>query len=369
MLRRMRYVMFEEVESWLQAAVVKILDEIEASDGKVGIGIFPVEKPSIHKFNKDKERKPTNDSAGRIAHSLKNLERSLGKNVQLTPRLESMREMRVRHLIYVNDFVGTGDRFLDFWKKMVPGSVKAWCSRGWCKVWLVSFAAHSTGNSRIRHRIRAIDEKRIRNLILIGSSPLVATLGMRAVIEKYGQRLGSPAAGYGDLASPIVFQYGCPNNAPLIFWMKPSRSRGVNWKPLFPNRFVSNSLYPLFGSDLAKDALPEELWQVGHYNLALQAIDHATDFERSHRITLILALVDKNISTTNIQRTLILSVEEFEGEMSKLIEVGLIGVDGKITRFGKDVLARLQRVKKREKNVNEEKNFYPSSFLGFQREA
>ena len=109
MLRRLRYVSFEEIEAWLHESVKGLLEEIEKKNGRVAVAIFPVAKPFIHEFNKDKEQKPPNDSTGRIAHSLKNIERDLPKFVELSPRLESMRERKVKHIIFVDDFVGTID--------------------------------------------------------------------------------------------------------------------------------------------------------------------------------------------------------------------------------------------------------------------
>ena len=96
MLRRIKYVGFEEFEAWLQASVRGLLKDIVDKDGRVAIAIFPVAKPFIHKFNKDKDEKLPNDSAGRIAHSLKNLERELPAYVELTPRLDSMRTKWIR---------------------------------------------------------------------------------------------------------------------------------------------------------------------------------------------------------------------------------------------------------------------------------
>ncbi|EKY2080949.1 hypothetical protein QNX21_004148, partial [Cronobacter sakazakii] len=153
MLSNMRFVSFEEVESWLQDSISTLLADIKSKEGKVAIAIFPVSKPFINKFNQDKDIKLPNDSAGRIAHSLKNIERNLPTYVELTPRLESMRKRKVKHIIFVDDFIGTGDRFIKSWRTTVSPSIKAWCSNGWCKIWLVSYAAHKSGINRILHNI------------------------------------------------------------------------------------------------------------------------------------------------------------------------------------------------------------------------
>lgn len=158
-LSNMRFVSFEEVEAWLQNSINELLEEIHSKDGRSNVAIFPVNKPFINKFNEDKDVKQPNDSSGRIAHSLKNLERNLPKYVELTPRLISMRQKKVKNIIFVDDFVGTGDRFIKSWRETVPSSIKSWCSRGWCKVWFVTFAAHESGLKKFHTTFEACLEQ------------------------------------------------------------------------------------------------------------------------------------------------------------------------------------------------------------------
>jgi hypothetical protein len=48
---------------------------------------------------------------------------------------------------------------------------------------------------------------------------------------------------------------------------------------------------------------------------------------------------------------------------------GLIDANDVVTRYGFDVVARASKSGKKSVLIGEETNFYPSSFLGFQREA
>lgn len=371
MLRRIRYVGFEEFETWLQASVRGLLDEIAAKDGRVAVAIFPVAKPFIHKFNKDKEEKRPNDSAGRIAHSLKNLERDLPKYVELTPRLESMREKRIRHIIFVDDFVGTGDRFTSSWRSTVPASVKSWCSRGWCKVWFIAFAAQEMGLRRIARKVQQLPPSQIRVNLTIGKSFFLESKSMQFVLEKYGERLGGKKQffGYGGMASPVIFQYGCPNNVPLIFWKRPSNASRVKWRPLFPDRSVAAELYPLFSAELTREAMPEELWMAGHHQLALNVLNRISQYKESHQYLLVLGLLSKGRDIDKIKNTMVLSDDEFNALLDELRHGGLIDESNAVTRFGRDVIARATRPKKMDVAITEETNFFPSSFLGFQRGA
>jgi hypothetical protein len=371
MLRRIRYVGFEEFEAWLQASLKELLNDILDKDGRVAVAIFPVAKPFIHNFNKDKDEKPPNDSAGRIAHSLKNLERDLPGYVELTPRLASMRKQKIRHIIFVDDFVGTGDRFTKSWRETVPPSIKSWCSRGWCKVWFLTFAAHASGLKRIVRNVRPMSPQQIRANLTIKESFFQENSGMRAVLKKYGAQLGSSsqAFGYGGLACPVVFQHGCPNNAPLILWVRPSKASGVKWRPLFPDRSVSDKVYQLFTEDLASQAVPEELWMAGHFGLALKVLEKISQYKDSHQLLLILGLLAKGHSVGKIKNTIVLTDTEFASMLEELTVGGLIDSGNVVTRFGRDVIARLAKPEKKSVVIARETNFYPSSFLGFQRGA
>lgn len=366
MLRRLRYVSFEELEAWLHESVKGVLEEIEKSDGRVAVAIFPVAKPFINKFNKDKEEKLPNDSAGRIAHSLKNIERDLPRFVELSPRDKSMRQKKVKHIIFVDDFVGTGNRFSDSWKTMVSPSVKSWCSRGWCKIWLITFAAHKSGLNRVVRKIRPLTLNQVRINLEIDKSFFLENESMKAVLQKYGTPLGraTQAMGYGGLASPVIFQYGCPNNVPLMFWLRPSRASRISWRPLFPNRSVSNNVYPLFGQDFARDALPEELWMAGHYRLALNALEQLSNYNENHQLMLVLGLLAKGHGIAKIRNVMVLGGTEFDNVLRELKEGGLVSQDDVVTRFGKDVLARAAKPCIMDILTEKKANFFSFKFSG-----
>jgi len=174
--------------------------------------------------------------------------------------------------------------------------------------------------------------------------------------------------GYGNLLSPVVFQYGCPNNAPGIFWSKGKRGKN-RWQPLFPERSVATELYPLFNVDMTDETTPEELWMVGHHDLALEVIDDIDNYHGGHQLMMMLGFLDKGKEINKIRTVLILTEAEFTEKMEELVKYGLISSDNKITQFGKDILKRGKKTKKNRKdNSGEYKNFYPASFLGFQRE-
>lgn len=371
MLHKLRYVSFEEVDAWVQKEVSALLTQISArSVKKEAIALFPVAKPFIHQFNKDKDLKPANDSAGRIAHSLRNLERNLPGYIELTPRIESMRDRKVKHIIYVDDFIGTGDRFIKSWRQTVPRSVKAWCSRGWCQIWILAFVAHETGIKKILNQIGPATEQNFRVGHRLDKSFIYENRDLVNLCGKYGSQLNEKKAnfGYGNLLSPIVFQYGCPNNAPGILWCKGKHTK-KKWKPLFPERSVPVDLYPIFGVDHSVESTAEELWMARHYKLALAFAEKPTNFHEGHRHISVLAYLNQGKELAKIRTVMVMSDTEFDALINELKSHGLLDDHNNLTRFGKDILKRGEKIRVHTDNSRSYGNYYPSSFLGFQREV
>lgn len=368
MLRKTRFISFEEVDGGLQQAVVDLLRHIEMSYGKEAIALFPVNKP----FNEEKN-KPDSDSSGRVAHLLQNVMRLLGTppHVELSPTDDSMKARKVKHLIFVDDYTGTGTRFIKYWRSNVSRRVKFWLARKWCQIWIVSYAGHQEGLDRIVSQIRPSLKSNIICPVTIGKSPFESNKNIARVAWKYGQKLSNRKSilGYGKLLSPAVFQYGCPNNAPGIFWSK-GKPGSKRWKPLFPNRGVPEELYDLFNIDLSKESTPEELWMAKNYQLAINFLEMPERYKEKHNLLTVLVNLKSKKPLDNIRDLLILSDKDFEKVLRDLQQYGLTNSDNTITSFGQEVLRRGGKNKKASSSDDEEyKNFYPSKFLGFQREV
>lgn len=370
LIRKLRYVSFTEFERWVQKELENTLNEILTADGRVAVAVFPVTKSSINRFNSEKEIKATNDSSGRIGHILKNIERDSSNRFELSPRKESMRKRKVKHIIFVDDLIGTGDRFVTFWNECVDASIKSWCSLGWCKIWILSYAGQRNGISRIASKIRPATRERIKVNLIFGRSFIEEFSAIRYLLNRYGQFFGADGGvGYGGSLCPVVFQHGCPNNVPLLLW-KNIKDGKQCWNPLFPNRSIPEELYFLFEEDLSKSASPEELWMVGYYNLALKLLGDIDSYHGKHDFLVLLGYLNRSADLQKIQNVMVLSDSEFGKKVKELIDYGLINKEYKVTQFGRDVLVRGGR--SRSAPVVPDggyTNYYPSKFLGFQREV
>ncbi len=119
--------------------------------------------------------------------------------------------------------------------------------------------------------------------------------------EKYSSRTNKvdAALGYGKNCSPVVFQYGCPNNAPAILWASGKSNQQIKgislggWKALFEHRSIDTTLYQLFTESFSYKRYPELLWSAGQYKLALEFCESVDSNQNTQLYILILALFSK----------------------------------------------------------------------------
>jgi hypothetical protein len=265
LLRRLILVSESEFDAGIQRKVERILDDV----GTENVALFPITEPPSPFFREG--RRIQGSSSDRIRHLIEGISRVHGRRVRANPTLQSMRAERMRNVILIDDFVGSGTRVTRFWKdvfcqEQIGKSVKSWVSRGWTKLWLVSYAALDEGRAKVR---RAIPRMVMRTVLPRRDDRLGFTRPMELIARKYGERLKDDAwFGYGEGGGNLVFQHGCPNNCPAILW-----AAGRRFSPVFPERGIPSGLHDCFGirNHLA-DA--ESLWTYGQYTLALSLIEH-----------------------------------------------------------------------------------------------
>ena len=84
---------------------------------------------------------------------------------------------------------------------------------------------------------------------------------------------------------------------------------------------------------------------------------------------MVLAYIQAKKNIEKIKNILIMSEADFDQLLTDLKNYGLIDGSLQITDFGRELLIRIAKLKPiKKKNINHYKYFYPSSFLGFQRE-
>jgi hypothetical protein len=362
LVRHLRLVSFAEFEEGIATEIERLY-----ADTSGRIALFPVDKKPG-----GEARLPS--SADRIGYTLTSLERRFGDRLRVRPSIESMRAEKMKHVILVDDFVGTGGRVIKYWNSWASPSLKSWLSYHKMQLWLLVYAAHDGGAEKIIHRITYLSAASLRCAIPL---PRIYTFPNERVLDicdSYGKLTGKPKAarGVGGLMSPIIFQHGCPNNAPAILW-----ANGRGWKALFPNRAVPPELYPCFGDTQPGTRNAELLWKTGQYRLALELINSAYTTDKAKRqqtLLVILGLLARRRRVVDLPKLMTIETRIIESIVRGATRSGLLDAHGSVTDFGFDLLSRARRghrgiSPKIEGARHAIESYYPKQLFGVQRKS
>lgn len=301
----------------------------------------------------------TPESAGRVGHYLVNLARLKPREVSAAPSLDAMRAERVRHIVFVDDIVGSGRRITEYWKYVVPRTIKSWLSSHHLQLWMVVYAAHAEGQRQIFETLPRLPKA---NLLAAIDLPDLRKYWPGLVTElckDYGQ-------GFGAGMCPIVFQHGCPNNAPSVIWRGP--------RALFPNRGVPPSLYPCF-EDQPSERLSEALWNSNQRSLAVEVLEtFRNPLTYSDKLLLsCLGLLARGLNPAKLSSLLLYEKDKLDIALERARRSLLLTHTNRLTELGLEVLASARRSQKRKsqskrKSVEQSgKEYYPQSFEGERR--
>jgi len=277
-------------------------------------------------------------SSDRIRNYLENFARVHSKRVRAHQTIESMRAERVRNVVLVEDFIGSGRRIATYLKQTMHPSLKSWISYGWTKLWIVAYGALSEGVWAIKRGGYRLSSNRFR---LVTPAAYSQRFLSEPVIEfcrgqAYRTIRSAIPLGFNGGAANLIFEHGCPNNAPVILW-----SMGRQYKPLFPNRGIPSELRAAFGV-ARSDIAPEILWNASQYRLALSLLKEKSDGRQRKFWPLPVALGLASRSRwddANIASALGMSILSVE----RLREVGvslgaLEASSNEVTAFGRSLL-------------------------------
>lgn len=234
-------------------------------------------------------------SEGRTAHIARQLHRSDTSKYVLQPSLAQMRQKQVDCIMVIDDLLGTGDRcskyLTELWKY---ATVKSWWSYKLIKFAVVAYAGTEDAISLVS-RHRAGPEVHVhRYCPRISTLPWPSTRRAlaRTLCTKYAKRwrLALPL-GYKATASLLVFEHGCPNNVPSIFWARASKGP-EGWRPIFEGRSTSAGTASAFPYEFEADTPVSALVSAGEQRLA-QALASVVHRPLPANVLVVLALVWK----------------------------------------------------------------------------
>ncbi len=193
----------------------------------------------------------------RIGNMIRNLVKEQPGKFLNHPSLETLRKERAKAIFLVDDFIGSGKRTSEFITSMWHSpSVMSWHSRHQIRFFAIAYSGTRSGIEKLR-RLKCAPRIRVhRDCPTFDDMPWRPETheAVVALCQYYGGRTSRPRTrlGFGDTMAALIFEHGCPNNAPAILWAPLSRKHV--WQPLFPDRAVRNEQASAFPPDiLARD--------------------------------------------------------------------------------------------------------------------
>ncbi|MDT0379404.1 hypothetical protein RM572_11555 [Streptomyces sp. DSM 42041] len=161
-----------------------------------------------------------------------------------TSSLELLKDRRVRRLVFVSDYAGSGDEALKYARTWLRNpTIRSWRSLKLVQLHLVLFAASTTALKRLDaspyydgvHVLHcgmdfpsADWEPAERNRI-------------RLLCNTYAHSVGG-ARGWSDSEGLVVFEHTIPNNLPMVVHQTKGRSPYGKWVPFFRHRTAPQEL-------------------------------------------------------------------------------------------------------------------------------
>jgi hypothetical protein len=243
----------------------------------VSSALYPIREAEDTPFFGDRRKRPSPISTSKpdvgsefIATHL--IKRICGQNSGVAydhPSISTLKRFRIRRIILLDDIIGSGKRAVDFIKWLLgDSSIKSAISCSDYQVVIVTYAATSTGISKIMSDVKISRRRRTTDVIKVVS---VQKIDEEAAVS-WGSRINEFTTlakryanihnirfplGYRDCFSNLVFQHGCPNNCPGLLY-----SASSSWIPLFFGRTIPVPMHWRFqsatitnGSRVAEDIM------------------------------------------------------------------------------------------------------------------
>jgi hypothetical protein len=386
LLNHLKLVSAREFETDIEQALIDLQKEV-----KTTIAVYPVAPPLPYElagydpftggisrdneaYSQEAGRRRQFGSEDRVGHLLGRLQnrfrRGTGSSfIECAPTLNQLKTQGIRHLVFVDDVCGSGERLLAFWR-IVPKRIKSLLSLKRAELWIVLYAITPLGITALKKGIpRFPIESHLKTVLPAARlhdvlSPEVITLCVR-----YGRELGiyHSSLGYRGSACPIVFEHGCPNNLPAILWVS-----NRDWVGLFPNRSIPSDLRRCFDNDGATRAI-DAVWRANQPKLALgliEALDYSRPLESDLRMLLILlGLRLRRVSVARLVTQTLITKSRARELFRLAAEMGLYELsESRVTSLGREFVQRFRerfgREHRRSRIGKDPSGYYPGQCEG-----
>lgn len=227
-------------------------------------------------------------SEGIVAKLLRDFAKEKGPNVALDhASVGTLRAVKARLLVIVDDFVGSGKRVLDFISGIRRNkTVNSWISYGLVRIVVVTYGATSRGLRLVKAQPGvksveiAVEDVHRRRIYSRRDLPKVTRL-----CSRYARKISrsAPALGFKGTMSHTVFEHSRPNTLPAIL-----RLKSKTWRPLFDVSDPRNMMD--FRSPDDKESAIVSLVSLKQHRLARSKLLSRLGVRGLRRITLLAAV-------------------------------------------------------------------------------
>lgn len=370
LVRSLRLVSHTQFETGVSNSLIDLFARLDGEN----VALFSVVETPTEEDVEGPPRRKAGSSADRAKAMNENLARVYGPRVQAHPMLHSMRAQRMKNIVLVEDFIGTGRRIGTYLRNVMEPTVKSWISYKWTKLWIVSYGGLETGIRTLLQKGYGLSEERIRLSTPAQRPGQYFTPLMLDFCRTYAKRTlrEHMPLGFGGGAVGMIFEHSCPNNAPVVLW-----SKGSKYKPLFPNRGIPVGLKAAFShEDVNRPSTV--LWEVNQYRLAL-AMLHEPSLARHQgsqwRLLLMVGLASRSgWDDAKIAGVVGIPVAEVSGQRIEAYRLGILDAQTHLlTPFGKGLLDRIRAASSKDRKGRKRSQrslgeiYYPLSVDGLVR--
>lgn len=194
-------------------------------------------------------RVPNTGSEAICANIIRNLEKGRQREalgtVSVPRSLDDMRRGRVRSIVLVGDYAGSGSQASEaarIWTR--NRSIRSWRSYHRIRIHVILHSASVAAMKSLK------TERSIDRLSTVSVAPDFDNVGwtseQRTEVSQFCERFAryrDRALGWEGSAGLLVMQHTAPNNLPMVLWQTKGASRRRDgWYPLFPERRIPENL-------------------------------------------------------------------------------------------------------------------------------
>ncbi len=232
-------------------------------------------------------------SEARIATLIRNYCKTNPENLLNHPTIEEMRSVKCRTIIFVDDFIGSGERTRQFIQSFwCCPTIASWHSLKYVNIIVGSYSGTVKGVKYVERHKAQVTVVMKRGCPTFTHMPWGKPLKGKIsdLCYNYGRKTskGWWWDGWGATMAALVFEHGCPDNAPALLWAPDDP--GKPWIPLFPDRAILSSEKSVFPSEITRRDPITTLLDVGQKKLAQSGALQRRG-ELGEAILLILALI------------------------------------------------------------------------------